>query len=351
LLDKSKIEAGKLSLETINVDLRHMLRKLDRLWRPSIEKKGLLFSLQISDDVPAVIQGDSIRIRQILSNLLSNATKFTETGSIILKVEARPVSQSRVRIEFQVQDTGVGMDESMQSRLFRAYEQASNATGRQYGGTGLGLAISKDLATLMQGDIEVESKLGLGSKFRFYADFESTGMVSEKTPVSQIPANPVVPAMVAPVAPMAQSLDPKPSDEDSLRILAVEDNPINQRVLAAFLRPIGCDVVWAGNGQEALDFLDNEHFDVVLMDIQMPVMDGLEATKALRAGSSRNVNVPVIAMTANAMLGDRETCLSAGMHDYVSKPIDPKVLYKSISHLVELSRAGTLESKAVATGI
>ncbi len=358
LLDKSKIDAGKLTLETINVDLRHLVKKMERLWRPTIEEKGVAFVVRVGDKVPAVVLGDSIRIRQILSNLLSNAAKFTSNGSVALEVDAVQQSNGKTRLEFAIRDTGVGMDEEVQARLFGVYEQADTTAGRKFGGTGLGLSISKDLAGMMGGDIEVESRSGFGSVFRFHADFEvPTGII--ETP-EQIEASshiatatevfkPSVAAIpeIKPVVAVAATPTPKPTptptpapDDESLRILAVEDNPINQRVLAAFLRPIGGDVVWAGDGQEALNILAESHFDVVLMDIQMPVMDGLEATRALRAGSCRNANIPIVAMTANAMLGDRETCLAAGMDDYVSKPIDPKTLYKSIARQVELARSG-----------
>lgn len=355
LLDKSKIDAGKLTLEAVNIDLRHTLRKMERLWRPTIEQKGLAFSLRVSDQVPAAILGDSVRIRQILSNLLSNAAKFTKTGSVTLEVGASPSGTESTKIEFCVCDTGVGISKEIQEELFQAYTQASSSTGREYGGTGLGLAISRQLAHLMGGVLKVESTLGIGSVFRFAANFETIDQLpnNELISVEQVP---VTAEPIAAPIPASSSLTPPKTvsepaalaadtSEDSLRILAVEDNPINQRVLAAFLRPIGGDVVWAGDGQEALNLLETSHFDVVLMDIQMPVMDGLSASRALRAGASRNVDVPVIAMTANAMLGDRETCLDAGMHDYVSKPIDPKVLYKSIARLVDQSRAGTLENK------
>lgn len=344
LLDKSKLDAGKFSLENVNVDLRHMLRKMVRLWRPTIETQGLAFSLQIDDQVPSAIRGDSVRIRQVLSNLLSNAAKFTKSGSVILSVTAKPIIAGKVEIDFSVRDTGIGMSEGVQKKLFSAYVQASSSTSREFGGTGLGLSISKQLAQMMGGDLVVESKENLGSIFHFVASFETSSKLhneqsTEAVDVMETPVIRQVPAVsdtktAAPTRPVSK----QPAD-DSLRILAVEDNPINQRVLAAFLRPIGGEIVWAGDGQEALDLLAVSYFDVVLMDIQMPVMDGLTATKVLRASDSINVGVPIIAMTANAMLGDRETCLAAGMDDYVSKPIDPKTLYKSIAKLVDEARS------------
>jgi len=332
LLDKSKMDAGKMSLEVVEVDLRDLLRKIERLWRPTIEQNSVMFSLQIADDIPTMIRADPMRIRQILSNLLANAAKFTKNGSVTLEVDATLGVDERVELNFAVRDTGIGMDKELQSRLFGAYEQAN--TNGQYGGTGLGLSISRQLAQIMGGDIRVESKPGIGSVFHFCAGFATSitqnpqEIKAEMAHDEPIASTPTVPTPTKPTA-----------DEESLRILAVEDNPINQRVLAAFLRPTGGTVVWANNGQEALDHLAVAHFDVVLMDIQMPVLDGLEATKALRASGGPNVGVPVIAMTANAMLGDRETCLAAGMDEYVSKPIDPKTLYRAISKLVDQARA------------
>jgi len=339
LLDKSKLDAGKFSLEHVNVDLRHMLQKMVRLWRPTIEAQGLAFSLEIADQVPSAIRGDSVRIRQILSNLLSNAAKFTKSGSVILSVNAKPVADGKVEIDFSVRDTGIGMSEEVQKKLFSAYVQANSSTSREFGGTGLGLSISRQLAQMMGGDLVVESKENLGSIFRFIASFETSSKLQNQpvAAVKQVKETPVITQQN--VTPIVDAAAAPKSDDDSLRILAVEDNPINQRVLAAFLRPIGGEVVWAGHGQEALELLADSYFDVVLMDIQMPVMDGLTAAKTLRASDSINVGVPIIAMTANAMLGDRETCLAAGMNDYVSKPIDPKTLYKSIAKLVDEYRA------------
>jgi len=344
LLDKSKLDAGKLSLENINVDLRHMLRKMVRLWRPTIEKQGLAFSLEIDDAVPSAIRGDSVRIRQILSNLLSNAAKFTKSGSVTLAVNAKPIVNGAVEIDFSVRDTGVGMSEEVQKKLFSAYAQANSSTSREFGGTGLGLSISKQLAQMMGGDLVVESKENLGSIFHFVTSFETSNKLQNKqikevdSAIEDTIAERDSTVSGAKTSAPAKPISKQP-DDDSLRILAVEDNPINQRVLAAFLRPIGGDVIWAGDGQEAIDLLDGSYFDVVLMDIQMPVMDGLTAARTLRASDSINVGVPIIAMTANAMLGDRETCLEAGMDDYVSKPIDPKTLYKSIAKLVDEYRA------------
>jgi signal transduction histidine kinase/AmiR/NasT family two-component response regulator len=323
ILDLSKIEAGKLSVEKIDVDIRHALRKLERLWRPGIEDKALGFKVNVSDDVPSAIIGDPVRIRQVLFNLLSNATKFTQEGEIVVTVNAAPTQNNKCNITFEVRDTGIGMTEEQKSRLFSTFEQADGSITRRFGGTGLGLAISRQLAHLMDGDISVRSTQGVGTVFTMTinADIVRTEAPSKAEPQAD-----------------------KKVLKKGVRILAVEDNPINQRVLASFLRPVGGEISWAGHGEEALQIAEVSIFDVILMDIQMPVMDGLQACKELRAGNSINANTPVIAMTANAMLGDRETCLAAGMSDYISKPIDPRALYTAIAKAASESRARNAEA-------
>jgi two-component system, sensor histidine kinase len=323
ILDLSKVEAGKLSIEKIDVDIRHTLRKLERLWRPGIEGKALEFKVNITDDVPSAIIGDPVRLRQVLFNLLSNATKFTHEGEIVLTVNAVPAPDNNCRLTFEVRDTGIGMTDEEKSRLFSTFEQADGSITRRFGGTGLGLAISRQLAQLMDGDIEVSSTPGVGTAFTLTIDTE---IVRTSVP------------------PRSEPDSDKKILKKGVRILAVEDNPINQRVLASFLRPVGGEVSWAGHGEEALQIAEISAFDVILMDIQMPIMDGLEACRELRAGNSINVDTPVIAMTANAMLGDRETCLAAGMSDYISKPIDPRALYTAIAKAASESRARNAEA-------
>jgi signal transduction histidine kinase/AmiR/NasT family two-component response regulator len=318
ILDLSKIEAGKLKVEEIDLDVRHVLRKMERLWRPTVDDKGLRFAVKMDDNVPSAIKGDPTRIRQVLFNLLSNATKFTQDGEISVHVGAKDVSDTDATLIFEVRDSGIGMSEEQKSRLFTTFEQADGSITRRFGGTGLGLAISRQLAQLMQGDITVQSIEGEGTTF--------TLSLKAKIAISHKPKK-------------EDTGSKKNALKKGVRILAVEDNPINQRVLASFLRPVGGEVTWAGHGEEALKIADVSQFDVILMDIQMPVMDGLSATKALRASNSQNRETPIIAMTANAMMGDRETCLAAGMSDYISKPIDPRALYTAIARAASISRA------------
>ncbi len=325
ILDLSKIEAGKLQIEKIDVDMRHTLRKLERLWRPNIEDKGLNFKVSIADDVPSAIEGDPVRIRQILYNLLSNATKFTQKGDVSVRVQATPASDKETRIVFEIRDTGIGMSQEAQDRLFTTFEQADNSITRRFGGSGLGLAISRKLSRLMNGDITVRSIPDQGTIFTLTLNTKVvTSSIETKSDESKKPE----------------------AIKKGVRILAVEDNPINQRVLASFLRPVGGEIVWAEHGEKALELASVAQFDVILMDIQMPVMDGLTATKELRAGNGKNADTPIVAMTANAMLGDRETCLKAGMSDYVSKPIDPRALYSAIARAATQSRARDVKSKS-----
>ena len=318
ILDLSKIEAGKLDIDEDDVDIRHCLRKLERLWRPTMDNQGVRLVFSIDDNVPSVIRGDPVRIRQILFNLLSNASKFTKNGEISVCVSAEKREDDTVNLAFAVIDTGIGMNQEVQDKLFSTFEQADNSITRRFGGTGLGLAISRKLARMMKGDITVRSAPGQGSTFTLCL-----------TAAIAVAAKPETAGKDA----SADTL------KSGVRILAVEDNPINQRVLASFLRPLGGEIIWAGHGQEALEMAAVSRFDVILMDIQMPIMDGLAATRALRASDSINADTPVVAMTANAMMGDRETCLAAGMSDYISKPIDPRTLYSAIKRAASTSRA------------
>jgi PAS domain S-box-containing protein len=316
ILDLSKIEAGKLEMETIDVDVRHAIKRLERLWAPNAEDKGLKFTCTIDDSVPSVIRGDITRIRQIIYNLLSNAVKFTEEGEVSLNVSAEAIDGKSSRLAFAVKDTGVGISKEAQSRLFTSFEQADKSVTRKFGGTGLGLAISKKLAQLMGGDINICSKPGKGACFTFTLEAKiiTNETLKEKTEAAPKPKT---------------KKDNK--SKTSLRILAAEDNALNQRVLKAFLQPFNYDVVFANDGVEAMEYLDTQVFDMILMDVQMPRKDGLTTTQELRALDGPNANIPIIAMTANAMSGDRQKCLDAGMTDYVPKPIDPRVLLTAIA--------------------
>ncbi len=316
ILDFSKIEAGKMQIEKINVDVRHAVKRLERLWAPNARDKGLSFVCEIADDVPSVVLGDITRIRQVIYNLLSNAVKFTQEGEVRLSVTAKSLGADKTCLSFTVKDTGEGISEEAQARLFSSFEQADKSTTRRFGGTGLGLAISKRLANLMDGDITVCSKPGEGACFTFTLNAQVITAASLDT--ASTSSNQAAPGQ-------------QEKKHRRLRILAAEDNPLNQRVLLSFLKPLQHHVTMAADGEEALEMLRAQPFDLVLMDVQMPRKDGMTAVRELRASDGPNAAIPVIAMTANAMSGDRQKCLDAGMSDYISKPIDPRILFTAIA--------------------
>ncbi len=327
ILDLAKIEAGKLEIEESDVDLRELLGGVERMYRPQIDDKGLSFSLNIEDDVPQLVRGDTTRIRQIIFNLVSNAVKFTTEGSVSIQTKALTTNANRIALCITVSDTGIGIDKKARKKLFKQFEQAEKSTSRRFGGTGLGLAISKELAALMGGDLTLDPKTGVGSSFTLHLDVE---IAAQKTaaPKSNKPA--------------AETK----SMRRNLRILAAEDNMMNRQVLTAFLASFKQTTEYADNGQQALDMLACKAFDLVLMDIQMPIMDGVSAVKALRADKNGlNTNVPVVAMTANTMSGDRERYLDAGMDGFVPKPMDIRVLYTEMVRATEKKRTRAFAAK------
>jgi PAS domain S-box-containing protein len=304
ILDFSKIEAGKLQLDTQDFSLQHLLREVTDLLEERILGKGLGLSLQVLPQVPDQLHGDPLRLRQILLNYLSNAVKFTEQGYIEIAVTLREASANELCLEFAVSDTGIGLTPQQCARLFESFQQADASTTRRYGGTGLGLAIAKQLAMLMGGDVAVRSVPDQGSTFSFTARLQLA-----HAPLREEPS---------PAAIQAQALGG--------RVLLVEDNELNQQVAAELLYAMGCQVDIAGNGREALEQLERQRYDLVFMDMQMPVLDGLAATRELRQRPEL-ADLPVVAMTANAMREDREACQAAGMNDFISKPFEPQTLH------------------------
>ncbi|MCC7596109.1 response regulator [Janthinobacterium sp. FW305-129] len=304
ILDFSKIEAGKLVLEHIPFDLRQVIDDVVALFANGIERKAIAFTCRIAPDVPQHVRGDPVRLRQILTNLLNNATKFTERGEIAIDVSCSAAGQLRL----EVRDTGIGMTPEAAAAVFQPFRQADSTTSRKYGGTGLGLAIIKQLAEMMGGNIVLESVAGQGSSFAV------TVVVGAVAP-GDAPAAPMKPAL--PAAPDGAGAAPAP-----LRMLLVEDNAINQEIALAMLEDTAYQATPADNGRRALALWERYPFDVILMDCQMPEMDGFEATRRLRRMESEQgrSRTPIIALTANAILGDRELCLDAGMDDYLAKP-------------------------------
>jgi len=307
ILDLSKIEAGRLDIASIDFDPRQVIGDLLDSARLTARQKGIQLDSRIAPLVPGMLNGDPMRLRQVLMNLLGNALKFTERGSIAIELDCSASSHG-LRLTGAVTDTGIGIPEDKQGLIFDAFAQADGSTTRRFGGTGLGLAICRRLLQLMNGSISVESRPGQGSTFRF--SLEARPAASTSAPA--IHRQPAVQSLRA---------------ARSLRILLAEDNPVNQMVLVRLLEKSGHSVRVAANGQEAVRLFGEDQYDAVLMDVQMPEMDGLEATRLIRQSESASGrHAPVFALTAHAMAGDEAVCLAAGMDGYLSKPLDLKAL-------------------------
>ena len=307
ILDFSKIEAGRLDLEQVDYDLRRMLDELSTLYTIRTSEKSLGFSQAIAPDVPAWVKGDPTRLRQILNNFLSNALKFTSSGQIRLVVDTTPATAGGepAMLRCQVVDTGIGIPAKVQRKLFTAFSQADASTTREFGGTGLGLAICRQLAELMGGQVGVMSTPGEGATF-----WVMLPLCPASAPdIAKVPAGPATHAALS---------------ASACKVLLVEDNAVNQAVALGMLRKLGYqDVAVASDGLLAVKKAELIDFDIIFMDCQMPGMDGYEATQTLRAHGK---TMPIVAMTANAVSGDRERCLAAGMNDYVSKPFTAETL-------------------------
>jgi PAS domain S-box-containing protein len=320
ILDFSKIEAGKLEMETLDFDLRATMADMVEMFIVNAGKSGLAFDWAIHADTPSLLRGDPGRLRQILTNLIGNAIKFTPEGKVTLAVKPEKEEGGRVTLLFTVTDTGIGIPGDRMDRLFKPFSQADPSATRKYGGTGLGLMISKKLVELMGGTVGVKSEEGKGSTFWFTSTFErqTAGEWKSKTPEG-------VPGPIITRCRMEETKKLK------LRILIAEDNTINQKVTLGILNKLGFRADVAANGKEVLTALDMIPYDLIFMDIQMPEMDGFEATAAIRLREGdRDSHIPIIAMTAHAMEEDRLHCLAAGMDDYVSKPVSPKSLIDAI---------------------
>ena len=326
ILDFSKIEAGKLELDVADFDLRALLAESLELFAQPARRKGLALHAELPPDGDLVVRGDALRLRQIVTNLLGNALKFTERGEVLLRLEVAEAAGERRQLALAVKDSGIGIPAVAQTQIFEHFRQADGSTTRKYGGTGLGLAICRRLVEMMGGTIDVVSEPGQGACFT----------VRLELPKGRLEMPPVVPQnKAAPVAAEPPSGKPKLRG----RVLVAEDNESNLIVARAQLERMGLSVLTASDGQQALALLAAEPVDLVLMDCQMPVLDGYAATEALRrseAGSERHV--PVIALTANAMKGDRERCRSAGMDDYLAKPYGVDALQTMLARWLPIER-------------
>ena len=316
ILDLSKIEAQHVQLEQSGFSLRDTVSQAVTLLRPQAQAKGLSIFTRIAPDLPDHFRGDQNRLGQVLSNLVSNAIKFTSRGSVSITVIAGSVEGAIYSLRFSVKDTGMGIPAASLHKLFIPFSQVDSSTTRRFGGTGLGLAISKQLIELMGGDIGVESVEGGGSIFFFRLPLE---METE-------PSRPEVPPLAV--------ADKGIHCPERFRVLLVEDDPLNQKLIDTMLRKMGYQRGVAPDGHEAVSLLQTEAFDLVLMDCSMPVMDGYMATEKIRdpATGLKNPQIPIIALTARAMQGDREKCLEAGMNDYLTKPVKLTDLAESLKH-------------------
>jgi CheY-like chemotaxis protein/HPt (histidine-containing phosphotransfer) domain-containing protein len=316
VLDFSKIEAGHLSFESIDFSLRGCVERTIAPLGVRARAKGLELAVRIDPQIPDLRIGDPARLGQVITNLVDNAIKFTARGEIVFQIENDSRNDTLACLHFSVSDTGPGIPDDKQKLIFEAFVQGDGSTTRQYGGTGLGLGICTKLVEQMHGTIWVQSTPGDGSVFHFTADFP----ISEKTEAPELPQsdsrrNPVL---------------------RTLRILIAEDNAVNQAVVVGILREQGHFITLANNGREAVDYYQLERPDLILMDVQMPELDGIGATKEIRAAEEgRGHRTPIIAMTAFAMTGDSERCLRAGMDTYLSKPFAKEVLLNTIESMVD----------------
>ncbi|HEV2718810.1 MAG TPA: PAS domain S-box protein [Thermoanaerobaculia bacterium] len=328
ILDYSKIESGKLIFERNEFDLIEVIDGSVDLLAEQARSKSLQIAVVVEPDVPTNLRGDAGRLRQVLINLIGNAVKFTAEGSIVVAASMDGETESEVLVRFTVSDSGVGIEPEVVERLFTPFVQADGSMARRFGGTGLGLAICKQLVEQMNGEIGVESEPGQGSTFWFTAELE-------KQPPASREAQPIAPAM--------------PVQAQQMRVLVAEDNRVNQKVVVSQLRKLGHTAVAVGNGLEALAALDEIDYDAVLMDCQMPEMDGYEAATIIRR-RRRYKKLPIIAMTAHAMAGDRERCLDAGMDDYITKPFKTEQLAAVLSRVslpAEAAEAAAVDDDGV----
>jgi signal transduction histidine kinase/AmiR/NasT family two-component response regulator len=376
LLDHAKLEAGHMTVDQVDFNLRELLNQTTRLWRGPARAKGLKLRVEGAAAIPANVRGDPMRVRQVLNNLISNAMKFTSTGSITLRLNAWSEEPGGHAVLIAVEDTGPGMTPEQVARLFTPFDQTMAGVSAVHGGTGLGLAISRQLAELMGGRVTVRTRPGEGASFTLALrlvqgealaaapkalDQESRDAVaralsgrltgsSAPTPAAQSLVPAVEPAMsptpeIAAPGPVAVA-EPDPvlddGDEDEgrpMRVLVVDDHDINRRAIQLILQPLGCDIATAADGMAALKICEQTAFDLIFMDVRMPELDGRETTRRIRAGDGPNAGVPIIAVTADTAPEDIAACTAAGMTYFVPKPITPPMLLGAITHVMTMAQA------------
>ncbi|MDP1911972.1 MAG: ATP-binding protein [Brevundimonas sp.] len=383
LLDHAKLDAGHMTVDQVDFNLRDLLNQTTRLWRGPARAKGLKLRVEGAASIPANVRGDPMRVRQVLNNLISNAMKFTETGSITLRLNAWSEEPGGHAVLIAVEDTGPGMTPDQVARLFTPFDQTRSGVSALHGGTGLGLAISRQLTELMGGRVTVRTSPGAGASFTLalsllqgeaveaapqMLDQESRDAVARAlsgrltSPSTPAPAAQSLTPVLRPVAAPAPHIlvpasepvgiavaveaQPDPvmdeGDEDEgrpMRVLVVDDHDINRRAIQLILQPLGCDIATAADGMAALKICENTAFDLIFMDVRMPELDGRETTRRIRAGNGPNVGVPIIAVTADTAAEDIAACTDAGMTYFVPKPITPPMLLGAITHVMTMVQA------------
>ena len=330
ILDYSKMEAGKTVLDLVAFHLPSVVKDVMRSLALLAHQKGLELGVHIAPDVPAHLTGDPIRLGQVLINLVGNAIKFTEHGEVRVDVSVESITNDRAGLQISIRDTGIGIALDQQEGLFQEFQQAHTSGRRLYGGTGLGLAVSKSIVTLMGGTIGLKSMPGKGTTITFIAYFN---LAPASQPAMPVPSEEDLRGMPTLV------VDDNATDDNatnrrpalSLRILLAEDNLVNQRVAMSMLGKMGHRITLATNGLEALEQWRQGDFDLILMDVQMPEMTGLQATMQIRREEAAGARIPIVAMTASAMSEERDRCLAAGMDDFISKPVSYRVIEEMIT--------------------
>lgn len=347
ILDFSKIEMDKLVIESIPFDISLLIEALKSLFNEKIVQKKIHYNIEVSENVPKLIIGDPIRLNQVFLNLLSNATKFTDEGFINLECSVLNMSDEKTTLHFKISDTGIGIKEEDLSRMFEDFEQADGDTARKYGGTGLGLSISKNIVRLLGGSLHVESEYGLGTTFTFNVEFNLAKDDGSEYDLSNSPVTDVGYIENYANKPI---LRVEKIDTDSiygnkdLRVLLVDDNKYNQIIVSQLLKRLGTNNDYASNGKEAVELIKKHSYDLVVMDIQMPIQDGYQTTEIIRH-DLENHDLPIIGMSANVMDQDREKAINIGMNSYITKPINIHLFYKEVSRLLGIVLK--VESKSV----
>jgi len=350
ILDVSALEAGKMTLKPEPVQLGALLNEVEALMRPQATDKGLKFSIVAQAELPHWVLADATRLKQILFNLINNAIKFTDHGSVTVTVVPRQRTDGNIGLAFLIKDTGIGMDDHVLSSLFQRFFQVDGGLARKFGGTGLGLEISQTLARLMGGAIEVESTQGKGSVFTLHLPFTLC-----PAPPTAVVAPPIVPLSKPAVttdasatAPAAAQDAPPSADTGgtALRVMVVEDHPVNRKFVGILLEKMGCQVTFCENGQLGVEAAERNMFDLILMDVHMPVMDGLTATRTIRAMPGPIAQVPIIVLSADVMNDAKEKALAAGVNDFVSKPVQASQLQAVMQKCLAAAPAATSPATA-----